>query len=437
MDNRFLLHNAHLTNAAQFAKLDPQLRKLHSLKYISEPKLLKQLPVDMPGIYTLTGGRQVGKTTLLKQWMNKLLQQGIPSRAIAFFTGEIINDHHSLIHILQQQLTENSALKFNYIILDEVTYIKHWDKAIKFLADAGLLEQTILVLTGSDALVIQEARMRFPGRRGKAAVNNFHLAPLSFKEDLELKAVPDDIDAIYLEFNNYLQHGGYLVAINDLAMHKRILPATLATYSDWIRGDVLRRGKQEQYLREILMAIIKRYNSQITWNVLSRDLSIDHPKTVADYSELLASMDVLFIQSALLEDKLTAAPKKAKKVVFQDPFIFHAIRAWLWPTLDPYNEQIKPALKDTELCSKLVEACTITHYARIYPTYYIKAEGEVDIAYIENNKFWPVEVKWTQQTRPKDLKQVLKYSNSIILTKSKEVKEINGIKSLPLPPALP
>jgi len=66
--------------------------------------------------------------------------------------------------------------------LDEVTYIKDWDKAVKFAADAGLLEDTFLMLTGSDLSLIQEARMRFPGRRGSASIINFHLYPLSFRE---------------------------------------------------------------------------------------------------------------------------------------------------------------------------------------------------------------------------------------------------------------
>ena len=97
-------------------------------------------------------------------------------------------------------------------------------------------------------------------------------------------------DTIYGEFDQYLLHGGYLTAINDLAGSGQINQTTLNTYSDWIRGDVLKRGKQENYLREIMTAIIKRYNSQVTWNALARDLSIDHPKTVADYIDVLVNM---------------------------------------------------------------------------------------------------------------------------------------------------
>jgi len=67
----------------------------------------------------------------------------------------------------------------------------------------------------------------------------------------------------------------YPTAINDLQEHGIVQTATYATYSDWIRGDMAKRGKQEQYLREILGAILKRYAGQVTWNGLAKDLSVD------------------------------------------------------------------------------------------------------------------------------------------------------------------
>jgi len=261
-------------------------------------------------------------------------------------------------------------------------------------------------------------------------------------DELEMMVNPDEsltpefLDALYEEFDLYLIHGGFLTAMNDLAKHNRILPATFTTYSDWIRGDALKRGKQDHYLREILQAIVKRYGSQITWNSLAKDLSIDHPKTVSEYVELLAAMDAVFVQPALIEDKLTAAPKKARKLMFTDPFIFHAVRSWLMPVEDPYNQQVLPAIHDPEWTGRLVEASLVTHYRCNYPTFYIKAEGEVDVAYIDQNRFWPVEVKWTGQIRPKDLKQIAKYSNGRILTKSRQPGHIMGIPTEPLPIAM-
>lgn len=91
-------------------------------------------------------------------------------------------------------------------------------------------------------------------------------------------------------------------------------------------------------------------------------------------------------------------------------------------------------MADPEQCSQLVEACVATHFRRLYPTYYIKAEGEVDVAYVYQNRFWPIEIKWTAQLRAKDLKQISKYDNGCIWGKTSSRDQLQGfvVKSLPL-----
>ncbi|RJO66380.1 MAG: ATP-binding protein [Myxococcales bacterium] len=451
MDPRFLAHNAHLDDPAGFAKLDPHLRLLAKQPLVHQPALLAELPLGKPGIYSIAGGRQIGKTTLLKQWMELLLKKGVTPQNIAFFSGELIDDHHALVNLISMHLEGRTGIQ--YLLLDEVSYIHEWDKGVKYLADAGMLEKAVLVLTGSDSAFIQEARMRFPGRRGRSEKVDFHLYPLNFREVVDLKqalkpkertalAAPGVevstaiVEKLFAEFEQYMVHGGFLTAINDMARDHSIAPATLAIYSDWIRGDVLKRGKQESYLREILAAILKRQGSQVTWNNMAQDLSIDHPKTVADYVTLLASMDVMIIQAALMEDKLTEAPKKPRRLHFADPFIHHAVVNWLRPAKDPFNQIIMPSLREPEASSRLAESVAVAHVRRRFPTYYIKAEGEVDIAYIEGRRFQPVEVKWTGQMRPKDLKQVKKYANARIWTRQTGFAPIHDIPAEPLPVAL-
>src|SRR5262249_28140656 len=155
--------------------------------------------------------------------------------------------------------------------LDEVTDIENWDKTIKYMADIGDFRNTIVVLSGSDLVSMQDARKRFPGRRGKASKVDFHYYPLSFKEYLGLKnALPDQtfiteqtLNSLYKEFDLYLIHGGFLTAINEYATQHSISTATLTTYSDWIRGDILKRRKNERFLQEIIEAIVKHYLKQI------------------------------------------------------------------------------------------------------------------------------------------------------------------------------
>lgn len=447
MELEFLPNNTHLESAENFPQTDAHLRRMAKQPYIFQSPIIQQLPSDIAGIYTLGGGRQVGKTTLLKQWMLHLLNHDTQPERIAFLSCELMVDANSLYRIVNNQLNVMPADAMRYLILDEITYVRDWDKAIKYLADTGAFDDVVVVISGSDLVMMQQARIRFPGRRGKAKQVDFHYYPLSFKQCLELKGkLPtgnkysnpsaDTIEQVYQEFNYYLIHGGFLTAINEFASTNSISEQTLATYSDWIRGDVIKQGKQEHFLREILAAVVKHYSSQISWRNLVNALSIDHAQTVIDYVSLLESMDAVFVQSALLEDKLVGAPKKQKKLMFCDPFIFHAIRSWLHPCQNPFEEQIITAINDPKLSSLLVESSTATHFRRHYPTYYIKAEGEVDIAYVNEQKFWPIEIKWTNQIRPKELKQVLKYKNAEIWTKRRESGTVENTPTLMLPFAL-
>lgn len=445
-DPQFTIHNTHLESVDVFERRDPQLKALGKQKYVYQPPLLAKLPKDVPGIYTISGGRQIGKTTLSKQWMLVLLEQGVTPESIAYFTGETIVDHLSLIRQLQTHLGTMPQDSMRYVIVDEVTYIINWDMGVKFLADAGLLENVVLIITGSDLAIIQEARMRFPGRRGKAGKVDFHVYPLSFYEVLQLTNAIDNVEEelrrdtpsevlhhqVNETFNDYLKHGGYLTAINDFAQNSNINKSILDTYSDWIRGDVIKHGKSNHHCVEFFTAMINRLGSQVTWTNLAKEFSTANHVTIASYAELLESMDVIFVQQALIEDKLVGAVKKARKLIFTDPFIYHAIYCWLNSCEDPFHNQILPAINDPIISSYLVECCVASHYHRWYPTYYVKAEGEIDIAYVKNKKFWPVEVKWRNQVRSKDLKQIQKYPNGIVLGKQSMVRPINSIMSYPL-----
>ena len=378
----------------------------------------------------------MGKTTLLKQWMARLLEQSIAPQRIAFFSGELIDDHHTLLRLMTDQLAAMPA-GWRCLLIDEVSYIRGWERAVKYAADAGYLQDVTVVLTGSDLVLIEEARLSLPGRRGGADRVDFYLYPLSFAETFKLtegsfdptpaRAEPaelqgDQIEALGRAFDRYLVHGGYLTAINDMASNDRVAAATLATYADWIRGDFAKRGKNEARLREVLTAILRRQGGQVTWNALSRDLSIEHPATVADYVGLLGRMGAAGVLPALREDRLSAAPKKARKLFFSDPFIHHAIRHWLEPAADLMANEITPTVTDPSTASALVEAVVASHCQRTWPTFYIKGKGEVDVAVVQGGDFWPVEVKWTRQIRAKDLKQVASYGNGLVLTRQPGVR---------------
>lgn len=455
MNDRWIIHNLHWENIAEFRTRDPQLRRLARQPMVHRPTLIDRLPRDKPGIYTLGGGRQVGKTTLLKQFMESLLvDDEVAPEQVAYITGELIRDADELRRTLASLVERSDQRGINglvYLLVDEVTWVEGWDRAVKFLADAGVFDQVFLLLTGSDLTLIQDAMRRLPGRRGRAGTVDFHLRPLSFLEFCELRGeMPQDalaqladgapgdalpavdtrmVAALEREAGLYHQTGGYLTAINDVAADGEVATATLRTYSDWVRGDMLKFHRQEAFLHEVLQAITRRYGSQVSWNALARELPIDHPKTVAEYCLLLERMDAAMIISAVAEDRLEAAPKKAKKLYFADPFIHRAVRRYLG--LEDLHADPDRAM------TMEFEASLLGHLRRVFPTYYIKhRSGEVDAAYVADGRLWPIEVKWTRQLRPADLKLIARYSAGLIAGRVRDCRVVAGVSTVPAPVVL-
>ena len=98
MKDEFQIHNLFRESQDRFFKEDPHLRRaaLQPFSYTSPlvdtPEFLK------PGILMVTGGRQVGKTTCLKQFMAKVLREGlINSENVVFLAGELIRDDSELL----------------------------------------------------------------------------------------------------------------------------------------------------------------------------------------------------------------------------------------------------------------------------------------------------------------------------------------------------
>lgn len=63
--------------------------------------MLDNLPTEIPGIYTLGRGRQISKTTLLKQCMQELMLSGIPADSVTYFSGELIIDQTTLFDCIK------------------------------------------------------------------------------------------------------------------------------------------------------------------------------------------------------------------------------------------------------------------------------------------------------------------------------------------------
>lgn len=457
----YAMHNLFWDDPDNFSQNDPHLRRLSKLSFIHKSKLEDDIPVLFPGIYILTGGRQVGKTTLLKLIIKELLHlKKISPGNLFYLPCDTIGDYKQLSFEIKNFYESVENDKYFILFIDEVTYVREWERAIKSFADAGIFDNAAVVITGSDSLLLKEAVMMFPGRRGKSTKTDFHLYPLSFREYVGLKDKElgdgfggfdtdsgaffnfekidlsrEQIDELFLHFNEYILTGGYMPAINDLAASGGVLPATYNTYVQWIVGDILKRGKQESYLREIISALIPRIGKQITWSNLVNDVAIEHHRTIADYVELLCRMDVIKVFSALREDKMLAAPKKAKKICFSDPFIFHALHGYIKNENDIFELAKSVVDSKSDLKNSIMEGTVASLFSRSreWTSYYIKAEGEVDIAIVKNRKFLPIEIKNSISLNRKELKQVIKYKNGVVGYAGYKIGKFEGLDVVPIP----
>lgn len=439
IDARLLPHNLHWQGRDFFLAGDPTLQRLRAHAFVHRPALLDALPRTTPGIYTLVGGRQVGKSTLLKQLMAELLAAGTAPERIAYVTCEPFVDAEELRRVLTELLAMLAVDgRSCWLLLDEVTYVDGWDRVVKFLADAGQLDTCFLLATGSDRLLIEDSLKRLPGRRGRAEVVDFQLRPLSFLDfcrlvgDLDTEALDAVVDAplaapidapalveqLDRQLRRYHLSGGFLPAIDDVVRAGDVSTATLRTYADWIRGDVLRLDRSERYLREVLTGVHRRQGSQVTWNAFAKELSIDHPKTISDYVAILERMDVLLVVPALAEHRRGPAPKTARKVFFADPFIHRAALAWLGG-----DDRLDA---DARLRRDL-EGTFAAHVARFTTAYYIKGAGEIDVAWLDGRELELVEVKWSSQLRSEELKEIRRRNHGLVAARVPRTSSFDGV----------
>lgn len=165
-------------------------------KYIDKLNKLR----DKQIIKVLTGVRRSGKSTILKLYQEQLLKAGVKQEQIQVLNFEdlglaTITDYLKLYQYIDQRLIPD---KMNYIFLDEIQDIPHFEKAI----DSLFIKQNVdLYVTGSNAFMLSgELATLLAGRYIEIPVY-----PFSFKEFLSSVPELSHQEA----FNRYLERGGF------------------------------------------------------------------------------------------------------------------------------------------------------------------------------------------------------------------------------------
>jgi len=161
-------------------------------------------------ILVVTGPRRVGKTTLLYQTVDKLLEAVAPSRILYFSFEESSVNPKEVLEFYERRVLKKPFEEMDraFVFFDEIQYVGNWPSVLKQFYD--LYPNLKFLVSGSSSLLLSnEAVEKLAGR-----FFFLKLKPLTFSEFLELKHARTesaDVSSRRIEayFYDYLRKSGF------------------------------------------------------------------------------------------------------------------------------------------------------------------------------------------------------------------------------------
>ena len=326
------------------------------------------------------GARQVGKTTLLKQFMKEQTDEVLFLNCDEAMTVSQLTNRN----IKQLQLLVGSA---KIVVIDEAQKVDNIGLTLKMMVDN--IPDVQVIAAGSSAFELRN-RLNEPltGRKYE-----YRLFPISTNEIYKTAGYLDvqrlmESRLIYGSYPDILTHGSeaheLLNSLTDSYLYKDIL------VSDNLR--------KPELLDKLVRALAFQVGSEVSYNELSRTIGSD-AKTVERYIELLEKSFIIFRLNGLSRN-LRNELKKTKKIYFYDNGIRNAVIQQFAP-LDMRNDV--GALWENFF---IAERMKFNHYRQHYCNiYFWRTKSQQEIDYIEesNGTFDVFEMKWN----PKNAKATI------------------------------
>jgi uncharacterized protein len=379
----------------------------------------------------LLGPRRVGKTVLVYQTIQYIIDSGVDGKDILYvsletpiYTGLALE---KLINIYKTQFKHSKNSKL-YIFFDEIQYFKDWEIHLKSLVDSYRNHK--FIATGSAA-----AALRLKSREsGAGRFTEFLLPPLTFAEYLQFTGKEDElistdtkkigdyttssIETLNEEFLRYLNFGGYPEAIFS--------PVIQSDSSRYIKSDIIDKvllrdlpslyGISDiQELNRLFTTIAYNSGDEVSLEGLSQSSGVAK-NTIKKYLE--------YLEAAFLIRRINRIDKTAKRFERATTFKVYltnpSMRAALFGPVNAKSDAIG-SLTETAIFSQWFHNTVFVdniYYARW-------KSGEVDIVACDpasQKPSWVVEVKWSDR----------QFANPGELLSVAEFIENNDIKARPL-----
>lgn len=417
-------------------------------------------------ILSIIGPRRVGKSTLIYQAINYLLEdKKIDKKRILLFSGDdpslFFDENDKLSDVLEvyfneilQERISNLSSKV-YVFIDEIHFIKNWQNYLKICFDRKY--NIKFIVTGSSSLhLFKDANESLLGR-----IENIYVLPLTFhqflnfhrtyvtkQEDIILPKFdldnPDisfrNLEKIYYDedlkvtiqkiLNEYILVGGYpeYFEDRDIDIWQRRLADDIITRG--IYKDILTMYniKSPDILEKLLYYIAANNSQTFSYTGMTRNFSID-TVTLISY--------VGYLKQAFLINILENYSTNIGKVIRSNKklsVLDNGIQNSLLKKKELYNDDIGHIIESmVDFDIRLI--CEKENYNQYY--YRNSAKEEIDIILDRKIDVIPIEVKYTNQIERYDtaiiknfieknkMNKIGKTNYGIVITKDIYKKEDN------------
>ncbi len=348
------------------------------------------------------GPRQVGKTVILRQTIEKLIQDEIPHRSVFYASiDQPIYTGLRLEKLLQLFCDETgqSVTDPLYVIFDEIQYLKDWEIHLKALVDS--YPHIRFAASGSAA-----AALRMKSREsGAGRFTDFPLPPLTFSEFCQFKdkepvaliesfGLETGIQHFNTLFHEYINYGGFPEIVFS--------PEPERQFPQLIGQDIVERVllrdlpsifgiSDPQELNRLFVTLAYNTGEEVNLETLSQKSAVSKP-TIKRYLE--------YLEAAFLIHRLYRIDRSAKRFMKETTFKVYLTNTSLRTAL------FGPALPEDKTYGRLVETAFLGQLIpspivnAIYYARWRGGQGEVDFVYLlpgEQEPRWAAEVKWSDR----------------------------------------
>lgn len=235
---------------------------------------LQNIDLKNPFVTIISGVRRCGKSTLLRQIMQKTdcfyFFNFEDPRAVHFEVADFVK----LEEVFREEFGECP-----YYFFDEIQNVPEWERFVRRLHDAGKK----IFITGSNAsLLSRELGDRLTGRH-----LTFELFPLSFNEMLNFTRARPSLNSL----QKFLETGGFpefLKFKNIQILHQ--------LFTDIINRDIITRYqiRDQKVFLELAIFLISNVGNEFSYNRLKNQFGLGSTNTVISYISYLEDSYLLF-----------------------------------------------------------------------------------------------------------------------------------------------